>query len=259
MNFTSTALLSSSGLLLGILLVYEFGWRLGWRRIAALKTDSATTSGLLDGAIYALLGLLIAFTFSGAASRFDHRRELVIEEANTIGTTYLRLDLLPTDAQPALRTLFRQYLDARLDIYQKSPDWDASQIALDRSKSLQDQIWTMAVKACHDSGSVPATTLLLTTLNEMFDIAALRNTVALEMHPPVVIFIMLFSLALISAGLAGFSDAGAGRRNWVHVVAFATIIAGTVYVILDVEYPRRGLIRVDSVDRALIELRNSMQ
>ncbi len=254
MTFTSAALLSSSGLLLGILLVYEFGWRLG----GSLKTDGAT-SGLLDGAIYALLGLLIAFTFSGAASRFDHRRELVIEEANTIGTTYLRLDLLPTDAQPALRTLFRQYLDARLDIYQKLPDWDASQIALRRSKSLQNQIWPMTVKACHDSGSVPTTTLLLTTLNEMFDIATLRNTVALEMHPPIVIFIMLFSLALISAGLAGFYDASEERRNWVHVVAFAVITAGTVYVILDVEYPRMGLIQVDSVDRVLIELRNSME
>jgi hypothetical protein len=258
MIFTSVALLSSSGLLLGILFVYDFGWRLSERRMAVLKTDSVN-SGLLDGAIYALLGLLIAFTFSGAASRFDHRRELVIEEANTIGTTYLRLDLLPTDAQPVLRTLFRQYLDARLDIYQKLSDFDASQIALRRSKSLQDQIWPIAVKACHDSGSVPATTLLLTTLNEMFDIATLRNTVAVEMHPPIVIFIMLFSLALISAGLAGFSDAGAKRRNWVHVVAFAVITAGTVYVILDIEYPRMGLIRVDSVDRVLIELRNSMQ
>jgi hypothetical protein len=258
MTLMNSALLSSVGLLFGILLFHEVGWRLGGYPKSASKPGGAS-SGLLEGAIYGLLGLLIAFTFSGAASRFDHRRELVIEETNAIGTAYLRLDLLPADAQPVLRTLFRQYLDARLDTYRKLPDWDASQMALARSRSLQDQIWPMAVKACQGSGSVPTTTLLLNALNEMFDIATLRNTVAMEMHPPLIIFLMLFSLALISAGLAGFTAAGAvGRRNWVPVLAFAFITAGTVYAILDIEYPRMGLIRVDSVDRVMIDLRNSM-
>ncbi|WP_340123779.1 hypothetical protein [Methylobacter svalbardensis] len=123
MSLMIVGLLSAAGLLLGTLLVYEIGWRLGRRGGPASKNDSVG-SGLLDGAVYALLGLLIAFTFSGAAERFDQRRTLVIEESNAIGTAYLRLDLLPVEAQPRLRALFRQYLDARLNMTRKLPDND---------------------------------------------------------------------------------------------------------------------------------------
>jgi len=228
------------------------------RRLKEPKSDQAS-SGLLDGAVFGLLGLLIAFTFSGAASRFDHRRELVIKEANAIGTAYLRLDLLPVEAQPALRALFRQYLDARLDMVQKLPDIKASYAAIVQTNTLQGQIWPMAVKACQASGSVPATNLLMAALNEMFDIANLRATTSLVMHPPTVIFGMLFGLALMCSVLAGYATACASVRNWVHVVAFAAITAGTVYVILDIEYPRFGLIRIDAVDQVMVNLRKSME
>jgi len=258
MVHVSVVLLSSLGLFLGILLAFDIGRHIGIRWLPESKSDR-TSSGLLDGAIYALLGLLIAFTFSGAASRFDHRRELVIEEANAIGTAYLRLDLLPVDAQPALRALFRQYLDARLDMIQKLPDMKASQAVIAQANTLQGQIWPMAVKACQASGSAPATTLLLAALNEMFDIANLRTTTSWEMHPPTVIFMMLFSLALLCSALAGFEMEGARSRNLVHVAVFAAIIAGTVYVILDIEYPRLGLIRVDTVDQVLVNLRKTME
>ncbi len=258
MSHVSVVLLSSLGLFFGILLAFEIGRHMDVQWLPESKSDRSS-SGLLDGAVFGLLGLLIAFTFSGAASRFDHRRELVIEEANAIGTAYLRLDLLPVETQPALRALFRQYLDARLDMIQKLPDMKASHAAIAQANTLQGQIWPMAVKACQASGSVPATTLLLAALNEMFDIANLRTTISLEMHPPTVIFVMLFSLALISSVLFGYEAAGVRRRNLVHVVVFAAIIAGTVYVILDVEYPRVGLIRIDSVDQVLVDLRKKME
>ena len=82
--------------------------------------------GAVDGAVFALLGLMIAFTFSGAASRLEVRRQLIVQEANAIGTAYLRLDLLPPGAQPGLREDFRQYVDARLAVYSKLPDIEAA-------------------------------------------------------------------------------------------------------------------------------------
>lgn len=249
---------SALGLFIGMLLAFGIGRYIGVRWLPEAESER-TSSGLLDGAIFGLLGLLIAFTFSGAVSRFDARKELVIKEANTIGTAYLRLDLLSVETQPALRTLFLRYLDARLEVYQKLPDWAASKAAWMRANALQGEIWSAAVKACQATGSVPATTMLLAALNEMFDIATQRTIIALEMHPPAIIFIMLFGLALISAGLAGYTTAGAAGRSLAHAVIFAAIIAGTVYVILDIEYPRLGLIRVDSVDRALVDLRKSME
>ena len=90
---------------------------------ASTETDKSDAGlNALDGAVFALMGLLIAFTFSGAASRFEVRRALIVQETNDIGTAYLRLDLLPADAQPALRQDFRDYVDARLKFYASLTD-----------------------------------------------------------------------------------------------------------------------------------------
>lgn len=259
MGIASLAVSLALGLFLGMLLAIEFGRRLGLKtRGDDQKTDN-TAAGLIDGAIFGLMGLLIAFTFSGAASRLDHRRDLVINEANAIGTAYLRLNLLPSENQPPLRELFKQYLDVRLEVFQKIPDMAAVEASLVRANNLQNQIWPMAVEACQASGSVPAATLLLSALNEMFDMATLRTATARVMHPPLVIFVMLFALALLSSFLAGYSMGNNPDTTRFHVFGFAAIIAITVYVILDIEYPRAGWIREDAVDQVLIELRNSMR
>jgi len=100
--------------------------------------------------------------------------------------------------------------------------------------------------------------ILLPALNQMFDIASTR-TAALQMHPPDAIFILLAVLALASALLAGFAMAGRHARSWLHILGFALIMAATVFFILDLEFPRRGLIRVDRFDQILIDLRQSMR
>jgi hypothetical protein len=254
MSYTSIAVLCSLILLLGMIIAFETGRRIGIRWLA----EEQAANGLLDGAVFGLLGLLLAFTFNGAASRFEHRKDLVIQEANVIGTAYLRLDLLPIEAQPELRSLFRQYLDARLDIYRELDNPAAFETPLARVNALQAQTWTMAVKACQSSGSVPATTLLLTAINEMIDIATLNTATMRFMHPPIVIYVMLFIFALLSLALAGYLMAGTRKRHWAHAIAFSTMTALTVYVILDIEYPRIGLIRVDAVNQVLVSVRKSM-
>jgi hypothetical protein len=100
--------------------------------------------------------------------------------------------------------------------------------------------------------------LLLPALNQMIDITTTR-TMALQLHPPLIIFGMLFLVALASALLAGYSMAGGKDRKWIHVIGFALVIAITVYVILDIEFPRFGLIRVDAFDQALVDLLQSMK
>jgi hypothetical protein len=96
-------------LFVAIVVMLELGRRLGLKGKAEGESSGA---GALAGAVYGLLALLIAFTFSGATSRFDSRRHLVVEEANAIGTAYLRVDMVPPTAQPALRDGFRRYLDS---------------------------------------------------------------------------------------------------------------------------------------------------
>ena len=182
----------------------------------------------------------------------------MVEEANAIGTAYLRLDLLPASIQPALWDSFRHYVEARLDAYRKLPDIVAAKLGLAHATQLQGQIWSQAVAACQEAPH-SATMLLLPALNAMIDITTTRS-VAAQIHPPLVIFAMLCVLALASSLLAGYSMAGGRLRNcWIHMLVVAVIMAVTVYVILDLEYPRLGLIRVDAVDQVLVDLRDSMK
>lgn len=256
MSFEESAVLLAGGLFLAMLAMQELGRWLGVRARRRGGDAAVAGTGVVEGAVFALLGLLIAFTFSGAASRFDERRKLIVEEANAIGTAYLRLDLLPSAAQADLRESFRRYLDARLAVYRAVPDLAKVKAELARAAGLQQEIWTKSLAAT--SGVQPATMLLLPALNEMFDITTTR-TMAGQMHPPAIIFFLLCGLALLSALLAGHAASGTAARNWVHMIVFALTLAGAVYVILDIEFPRLGLIRVDAFDQVLVDLRQGMR
>ena len=253
-----TPLLYSALLLAGMLVMLEVG------RFLALRSGAGHDLGrgrldTVEAAVFALFGLLVAFTFSGAATRFQEKRMLVAEEANDIGTAYLRVDLVAPAAQPALRELFREYLDSRIETYRKLPDMNAATAEMARSKGLQDRIWNAAIEATRSPDAAPgAALLLLPALNTMFDITTTR-TMALKIHPPRVIFVLLFALGLVCSLLAGHRMAVRGARNWLHVLGFAFFTVVVIYVILDVEYPRVGLIRIAGADQVLVELRQSMK
>jgi hypothetical protein len=250
MSFEYQVMLLAAALFAAMLALQEVA-----RRRAERRRESQAGGGIVDGAVFALLGLLIAFTFSGAASRFDTRRGLIIDEANAISTAYLRIDLLPAAAQPGVRALFRNYLDARLAAYRALPDLAAAKSELARAAAVQQEIWARAIEST--AGLQPATMLVLPALNHMFDIATTR-TVQTQMHPPTVIFALLIALALVSAYIAGDAIGSAGKGGRLHMLAFAFTLAAAVYVIIDIEYPRLGLIRVDAFDRALVEVREAM-
>jgi hypothetical protein len=244
MTFSPTAAIP---LFFAMLLLLEIGRRLTLR--SSLKPNST-----IDGAVFALFGLLLAFTFSGAVGRYDTHRTLINQEANDIGTAYLRLDLLPSAQQPTLRELFRSYLSSRLNQY-ASPD---AQSVSPETAHLQSEIWTRAVAASSSAGASPdATKLLLPALNDMIDITATRQN-AFNMHPPAIVYVLLFALSGACALLAGFGMP-AGSRNWLHMIAFAAIVSMTIYATLDIEYPRRGLIRLSSYDNVFIGLRQTMK
>ena len=258
MTPTANGLLFAAGIFLGMIVLLEAGRRIGMRRLSRDPDGAREGLGVVEGAVFSLLGLLIAFTFSNAATRFDSRRHMIVEEANDIGTAYLRIDLLPEHAQPALKDLFRRYLDSRLETYRKLPDLDAAMSELGRTRSLQGEIWSYATTACRDAGSQPAHMLLLPALNEMFDIVTTR-TEAMNIHPPVIIFAMIGFLALGASLLAGFAMSKNRTPSWAHTVSFAAMMALTIYVIVDIEYPRFGLINVRGADRVLVELRESLK
>ncbi len=241
--------------LVAMVVCLEAGRRLAVRR--AKRGNEVVGSAAIEGAVFGLLGLLIAFTFSGAATRFDTRRDLIVEEANNIGTAYLRVDMLPASAQPPMRELFRRYLDARLAVYRKLPDVDAAREELKVANGLQKDIWDLAVTSSKQSETTAASMLLLPALNQMIDITTTR-TVAAYTHPPAMIYVMLTILAMVCAFMAGYGMSSKTKRPWVHILGFALIMTLALYVIVDMEFPRFGFIRINSFDQVLVDLRASM-
>jgi hypothetical protein len=170
----------------------------------------------------------------------------------------LRLDLLPAAEQPKLREAFRNYVDSRIATYKLLPDVDAARKELARSQQMQNEIWAKAIAATRLPGSQPGVGLLvIPALNDMFDISATR-VAATMIHPPMIIYFMLIGLAFASALLAGYQSVGEKGHDLMRRIGFAAIIALTVYVILDIEYPRLGFVRLDGMDQLLISVRAGM-
>jgi hypothetical protein len=245
-------------LLFGILGFLWLGRRLGQRTLARHGSGGTASIGSLETAVFALLGLIIAFTFSGALNRFDQRRAQAVDESNAVGTVWMRIGVLPDAAQPKLRQAVRDYVDARIATYRSLPDVKAAQQQVQKSQALQNEVWKIAMEALRQPGARPnADVLLLPALNQMFDLMSVR-IVATQLHPPTVIYAMLVALALASALLAGYQSAGEKMHDGLHRFAFAAVITFTVYVILDIEYPRMGWIRLDAIDQVLVSVRAGM-
>jgi hypothetical protein len=160
----------STTVFVGTLGCLELGYRWGHRSTTRERDLAHEGIGAIEAAVFALLGLLLGFSFAGATSRLDTRRHLIVEEANAIGTAYLRLDLLPSSSQPEIRQLFRRYLDARLSAYDKLPDPQAAAQELARAAQMQQDLWSRAVMATRQDPLKESARLLLPAINEMIDI-----------------------------------------------------------------------------------------
>lgn len=258
MNPTLLAVAVSGALFLGVLLCLELGFRLGKKEAAEDPEGARAGVGAVEGALFGLLGLLLAFSFGGATARFNLRRALIVDEANAMGTSWLRLDLAPPEEQAALRELFRGYVDSRLAVYSRLPNLDAALAQLARATELQGALWTKSVAVARQPGGEAVQRALLPSLNELFDIANSRTRAAYT-HTSPVITGFLVVVILLSAVLAGHGMSAAKRRRLSHRLVFATVTAATMYLIFDLEYPRFGLIRVDADEQALLEVRASMK
>lgn len=248
------ALVYAVSIFVGILVATEVGWRVG--RGTAAHGGGGASTGLIDGTVHTLFGLLLAFTFSGAAARFDQRRELIIAEAEAMDTAYSRLDTLPTEARPPLQALLRQYVSTRLATY-RAADLDVALQEFDRGRTLLEELWDQAVPAVDRSPNPTTQALVLTGLDEMGDLATTRLALT-HVHPLPTVYAMLFGFGLLSSFVAGVAIAKGGKRAPVHVLVYGLAIAGTTYVILDLEYPRLGVMRVDPADVMLSDVLERM-
>jgi hypothetical protein len=258
LSYNAIAFLLILGLFVGMLLMLTLGQFLG-RRSRAEETD-ADRSRLtgVEAAIFGLMGLMIAFAFSGASARYEMRRQLTVDEANAIGTAYLRLDLLPTASQPALREKFRRYVETRIAVYRVLPDLEASDAQAAIAVTLQNEIWAGAIAALREAPP-HATIVAVPALNQMIDVTTTR-AIAARTHTPTLIFAVLLILGLVCSALAGFVLAHTQTRSVrLHVIAFVVVVTLTIYVIFDLDYPRFGLIQLDFADKGLFDVLAAMK
>jgi len=246
------------GLFVAMLVSLELGRRFGVRQGERRGPDARVGVGVVDGSVYGLLALLLGFTFSGAAQRFDHRRELISEQVNATGTAWQRLDLLAADQQVTTRDAFRRYVDALIAWYGESPSSMETVKEPKQVTQAMNALWSLSVAACQTPRGESARVLLLPALNDMFG-ATDRERLARRIHPPTVIFVMLGITALATALFAGYGLGSGKSRNWIYMLGIAAAVSIATYVILELEYPRLGLFRVNAMDEALVELRATMQ
>jgi hypothetical protein len=257
-NFVLLSIGLALGLFLAMLALLEAGRRIGVARTRARGNKARAGVGVVDGSVYGLLALLAGFMFSGAASRFDQRRALVGEIANAAQRSWMRIELLPDESRSSVRGDLRRYMDELISYY-TGPTTSKHHLELPpQLAQAEDSLWSRSVAACKAPGGEPARMLLLPALSETFD-AVERERVARRIHPSPLIYVMFGVSALATALFAGYGMASGPIRNWMYTVGIAASISIATYVIIELEYPRLGLVRVGTMDQVLVEARASMK
>lgn len=244
----------------GSLFLLRLGRRTGQRFISKHGQSSLVGFNVVEGAVFALMGLILAFSLSGALQRFDERRSLILQEMVAIQTTADRIELMEPAIRDRLREKLGNYLEARMAIFRGSMDLSIlgeytmfDPALLRAADQRRAELWKDAAAQCPFGISVTGCALFLPALTEAFEAAALRKG-ANERHPPQIVFVMLFGLSLAASLLAGFSMAAAKSASYLHALIFSTSLAVLIYIISDIEFPRLGLIRVDYMDHFLQNL-----
>ncbi len=219
--------------------VVEAGYRLGaYRRIHLPEQGSPV--GAMAAAMLGLLAFMLAFTFGLAATRFDGRRHTILDEFNAIGTTYLRAEMLPSPNREQVRTLLREYVDARVQGIATGQVVDA----IARSQEIQRALWTQATDVAKADPYSIVNGLFIQSLNEMIDLHSTRVMVGLRSRIPIVIWGALYFVAMLTMTTMGYYEGLAGTRrslaSFALVVAFSTILFMTV----DLDRPQEGLLRI---------------
>jgi len=239
-------------LLVANLLVDECGFRVGRLRARRAQRESDAIVGAIVAAELGLLAFLLAFSFGIVASRFDLRRHVLLDEANAVGTTFLRAGMLPDPERGSIRHLLREYADVRLQATKGAP---IDQV-LRRSEEIHQQLWKEAVIAADsDPRSVP-TGLFIQSLNEVIDLHATRVMASLRNRMPLPVWVVLFAVGLWSfftmGYQAGLTRASRSPATLVLVLTFVSVI----WLVVDLDRPGEGFLRVNQ--QPMIDVQNMM-
>lgn len=214
-------------------------------------------SGTILASMFALFGLLLAFTFSMSAGRYDARRQSIVAEANNIGTAVLRADLYPEAERTVFRTSFRTYIAGRIAYFKAGRNEVLLRSAVAQTGKAADQLWQRASLLSQDPARAEASRLMIPALNEMFDIGTTHAASENYTVPDSITWLLLL-LAVACAFFSGYAH-GNKKADWLISSGFCLLTAFVIFVILDLDRPRRGLINMEDSYALLYDLERSLK
>ncbi|HZN01277.1 MAG TPA: hypothetical protein VFB70_17880 [Pyrinomonadaceae bacterium] len=234
------------------LLSVEVGYRVARNRQQHGSEEQASLVGGMVGPTLGLLAFMLAFTFGLAGSRFEDRRQVMLSEANAVGTAYLRAKLLPEPMRTDAQNLLREYVDVRLEAVQPGK----LDQALVKSEELHNKLWSVAMATAEKERSA-ITSIFIQSLNEVIDLHAERVMAGLRSRVPAIIWIVLYVLAILAMGMMGYHTGLANSKRSLAVIALILGFSSVLFLIADLDRPGQGTLQVSQ--HAMIDLRNSMK
>lgn len=242
--FAATALL--------VFVAVKMGERLGARSLTRGKTGGSREIGQETASVLGLLAFMLAFTFGAAASRFDTRRQLVLDEANAIGTAALRARLVANPEGDEIQALLREYVDVRIRAV-KNPAELA--FGITRSEEIHRELWDRLESLVARDPS-PTTSLLAVALNELIDLHAKRIAAAVHNRIPTTVWVALYIVTWLAMTLIGYQTGIAGVKRLLVPVFLILAFSVVILLIADLDRPQKGLLRVGQ--EALLDLQRVM-
>ncbi|MFV8346011.1 hypothetical protein [Flavobacterium sp. ZB4P13] len=241
-------------LFLSMIIIYCIGYMIRKAEIKRNKTLSNEGLGSIEASLLGLLALLLSFTFSMSATRYDNRRTVIIDEANNIGTAVLRADMYPESIKKLLKADFKDYLEARIEYYNAGVDSSKINLAIKKTEFIYTKIWNQVMKESQKPENLVRSNQMIPALNNMIDIVTTRDAIK-NATVPNSVFGLLFLIILFASFTVGYSNIKK-QKNHILALAFSFTVVATVCLILDLDRPRRGVIDMNTSEHKIVELRN---
>ncbi|WP_052962020.1 DUF4239 domain-containing protein [Pseudomonas fluorescens] len=223
--------------------VLELAFRLGRHHRTHSNDSTRSHLTVLQTALLGLLALLLGFNFAMATSRFEARKTLIQDEVTVIGSTYLRAKLLPSDLRGKVTALLKDYVSARIEFMRAGTDEKLLKAASESSRTIEDQLWNLAATAEAQGEATAAMNLVIQSLTDIYNVNEKRRAEQ-DNHVPATVINLLFVVAIGALGFIAYSYGLGHRRRHGSTAIFAILIAMVFTIILDLDQPRSGFIRV---------------
>ncbi|PYK26089.1 MAG: hypothetical protein DME59_08710 [Verrucomicrobia bacterium] len=252
-RITSSQWIVFVALVILLVALSELAWRKGLAQ-SRKKSEADKDSGTVRSAVLALLGLLLGFSFAIASARNEARRELLVEEANSIATTARRAELLPQPHDSNVVQLLREYVPLRIETHREAQFSERFATLRKRAAELHDRLWAEAVAAAAGRPS-PITASFISSLNETIDLEG-KRIAAKRNHVPGAVWLLLLCVTGCGLWLISYQAGTSGRHSILERFVFPVLVAIVIALITDIDTPRRGLISID--ERPLLELNETL-